>query len=313
MRILRDVHSCPLACKGAVIALGNFDGMHLGHQAILAHAKQIAQQTQRPLAAMTFEPHPREFLAPGKPKIRIYPFARKAQLFEDASVGTLFALRFNEAFAKTSAQDFIQQVLHDALAASHVVTGYNFFFGHGRSGDKELLASEGARLGFDFTAHAPVVDEAGEPISSSRIRSALASGDIAGASAQLGRPYVISGHVAHGQKRGRTIGFPTANIRLPQLFLPRFGVYAVRITLEGSTQKYGVANLGIKPSFGGEVPSLETHVFDFSGDIYGTRISVELLDFLRDEQKFPDIATLTAQIEKDAQTARKLTTSQDTK
>ena len=307
MRIIRDVSTCPAACKGAVIALGNFDGIHLGHQAIITHARQIASEQKKPLAAMTFEPHPREFLSAEKTRIRIYPFRRKAQLFEQAGIDTLFALRFNAQFAQTSAQDFIAWILHEALGAAHVVTGYNFFFGHGRKGDKELLASEAARLGFGYSAHPPVTDAAGHPISSSRIRHALRDGHIDEASRQLGRAYAIEGRVIHGKQLGGKLGFPTANIPLAGLFLPRFGVYTIRATLQNGQGVSGVANLGIKPSFAGEKPLLEAHLFDFSGDLYGTRLSVELLDFLREEQKFPDIAALSLQIAADVQKAREIT------
>jgi riboflavin kinase/FMN adenylyltransferase len=299
MQIIRDVSHASSRCKQAVIALGNFDGVHRGHQAILHHAKTIAAERDCPLAAMTFEPHPREFLGSAKDKIRIYPFRRKVQLFKRSGVEHLFALRFNHAFSQMSAQDFVTHILHEQLRAAHIVTGYNFFFGHGRQGDKDFLATQARILGFGYTAHEPVLDDAGQPISSSRIRSSLKEGNTTEAAKQLGRPYAITGHVIHGDKRGSRIGFPTANIHLRDLFLPRFGVYAVRIHTEKNTW-LGVANLGIRPTYALPTPMLEVHLFDFSGDLYGQRLEVELLHFIREEKRFDGLDALTAQIHEDA-------------
>jgi riboflavin kinase/FMN adenylyltransferase len=304
MRIIRNLSLAPDACKHAVVALGNFDGVHLGHQAILAHAHQLATAQGRPLAAMTFEPHPREFLSGKKERLRIYPFRRKAELLQQAGVDYLFALRFNTAFSQTTAEDFVQQVLHRQLQASHVVTGYNFFFGRGRQGDKDFLTAQANQLGFGYTAHAPVTDAAGETISSSRIRALLQAGNVAQAAKQLGRPYTISNHVTRGDQRGRTLGFPTANLTLSQLFVPHFGVYAVRAhTAEGKTLS-AVANLGIRPTYRADAPLLEVHLLDFAGELYGQRLTVELLHFLREEKRFPSKEALQEQLTKDAEHAR---------
>jgi len=306
MRIIRDVSVCPEAAKGAIIALGNFDGVHRGHQAILAHAAHLARAEGRALAALTFEPHPREFFAPTAAPIRIYPFRTKAALFSAAGIEQLFALRFDAKLAATSAQDFVTQVLHNHLQVAHVVSGYNFFFGHKRQGDRHFLAQQAQKLGFGYTALEPVHDHTHEPVSSSRIRALLASGDVSSAADQLGHSYRIGGIVRQGHKRGREMGFPTANLSLRSLFLPRFGVYAVRAHLAGGQTLAGVANLGINPTFGDTAPVLETYLFDFSGDIYGQRLEVELVDFIREESRFADIGTLRNQISKDADAAREL-------
>ena len=300
MRLFRDAFSLPDSARGAVIALGNFDGVHLGHRAIIADAARIAKERGRKLAVMTFEPHPREILAPGAPKIRIYPFRQKARLLAGLGVEQLFALHFTPAFSQLSAEEFITRVLVEGAGAAHVVSGYNFFFGKGRAGDKDLLAGDGR---FGFSAHAPVVCESGEPVSSSRIRAHLKDGDIAGAELQLGAPYLLSGHVRGGQKRGRELGTPTANLAFHGLALPRFGVYTVEAEVEGKTHR-GVANLGVKPTMGTHAPLLETHLLDFSGDLYGKRLTVRLKDFLREEKKFDNLAQLKEQITHDMRIAR---------
>lgn len=299
MKIIRDLSSLPESCKGAVVALGNFDGVHLGHQAILAHAKEIAQQTGKPFAAMTFSPHPREFFDPKKGKLRIYSFRKKAQFLAACGVDYLFVLPFNERLANTTAQDFVQHMLHEKLAVSHVVTGYNFYFGKDRSGNKDFLRAQAKELGFGFTAHAPVIDKNDHALSSSRIRTALQSGDIKAASAMLGRDYSMTGHVIHGDKRGRKIGFPTANIKPYRLFLPRFGVYAVQVHLPDGHALIGVANLGIRPTFDRHLLFLEVHVVDFSGDLYGQRLEIQFMDFIREEMRFENLSFLQAQIVKD--------------
>lgn len=304
MRIIRNLSLAPDACKHAVVALGNFDGVHLGHQAILAHARTLAKAQGKPLAAMTFEPHPREFLGGKKERLRIYPFRRKVELLQQAGADYLFALRFNTEFSQTSAEDFVQQVLHGQLAASHVVTGYNFFFGRGRQGDKDFLAAQAKQLGFGYTAHAPVTDATGEPISSSRIRALLQAGQVAQAAGQLGRPYTISSHVMRGDQRGRTLGFPTANLALSQLFVPQFGVYAVRAHTADGKVLAAVANLGIRPTYRVQAPLLEVHLLDFAGELYGQRLTVELHHFLREEKHFPSKEALQEQLTTDAEHAR---------
>lgn len=306
MRIIRDLSGLPASCQHGVVALGNFDGVHLGHQAILNYARTLARTQHKPLAAMVFEPHPREFFNPAGPKLRIYPIRRKYELLRDAGIETLYALRFNDTLAKTNAAEFVSEILVRALAVDHVVTGYNFLFGHQRSGDKEFLNESAQRHGFQFTAHEPVCDALGTPVSSSRIREFLRAGDTASASTLLGRPYAICGRVRHGDKRGRQLGFPTANILAEGLFLPRFGVYAIAATLADGSRHHGVANLGLRPSFDTQAPRLEAHLFDFNGDLYNQHISVELIAHLRDEQKFSALAELTAQITRDSESARNL-------
>ncbi len=304
MHIIRDPQYCPESSQNAVIALGNFDGVHRGHQAILKCCAEIARGEGCEPTAMTFEPHPREFFSTDKKPLRIYPFRRKAELLKEYGMHTLFCLRFGKRLAATSAASFIEDILHRQLKVRHVVTGYNFAFGKGRSGNTEFLTHEAHRLGFGFTA-LPQVEDEGDDISSSAIREALAQGNTQKVSHMLGRPYVIEGRVQKGEQRGRQIGFPTANIRAEHLFLPRFGVYAARVTMGG--RRYdAVANLGIKPTFGQQAPLLEAHFFDIDKSMYGEKISVELLEFIRPEEKFPGIDALRNQIEQDATHAKRL-------
>jgi riboflavin kinase/FMN adenylyltransferase len=311
MRIIRDFDVCPEGAKNTVMALGNFDGVHLGHQAILRHCVDFAHTENRPAAAMTFEPHPREFFAKIKAQreasgfspIRIYTFRKKARLLKEAGIDYLFVARFNARFAATSSASFIDDVLCAQLQASHVVTGYNFAFGKGRGGDTKALGDAARSRGFGFTAISAVQD-AGHTVSSSAIRESLARGDVAAASAMLGRPYRISGRVRRGQQRGRTLGFPTANLSLSGLFKPRFGVYAVRVEFNDGTCCPGVANLGIKPTFSATEPLLEVHFFDMDRVCYGQMIHVELVQFIRDEQKFAQLEALRAQIAEDCKTAK---------
>jgi len=308
MQIIRDFSALTPKHKGAVVALGNFDGVHLGHRAILQNAIALAKQYNVPAAVMTFEPHPREFFAKDGKKLRITSFHSKVQSFADMGIELLFLVRFNARFASLSPESFVTDVLHRDLEAKHIVTGYNFAFGKNRGGDTAFLKMQAERLGFRFTACDAVQDTAGATISSSAIRECLAKGDIKKASALLGRPYSIDGKVRHGQQKGRELGFPTANLSLGRLFAPRYGVYAVRFTAETQPhhQYTGVANLGIRPTFDLTEPLLEVHGFDMNRQLYGERITVELVEFLRDEQRFENIESLKSQIAKDCQHARSL-------
>lgn len=305
MHIIRDFSDCPPAYKGAVIALGNFDGVHMGHQAILRDCVALARASNVPAAVMTFEPHPREFFAKDKPKLRIYPFRRKVELLREAGIDALFLVRFNRDFAALSGLDFVQTVLHQKLAVRHVVTGYNFAFGRGREGNTHLLEQIAEREGFGFTACPALHDAQGHVVSSSAIREALAAGHIRQAAAWLGRPYGMAGRVVHGDKRGRELGFPTANIPLTSLFKPRFGIYAVRVKVE-NTWHDAVASLGVKPTFGLHAPMLEVHLFNMQRDLYGKRLQVEYVDFMRDEERFSSVEALRAQMEADSLQAKEL-------
>lgn len=305
MNIIRDLAHCPSSCKGAVIALGNFDGVHLGHQSILAECVGLAKAHNAPAAVMTFEPHPRQFFSASHQALRIYSLKQKIELLRDFGIGTLFMMRFNQALASTTADAFVEELLHKTLGVTHVVTGYNFAFGKGRAGNTQFLTEKARALNFGFTAHAQINTSTGKTISSSAIRAALTEGDTRTASAMLGRPYAISGHVLHGEKRGRTIGFPTLNLSLADLFKPRFGVYAARVVIDGARYN-AVANLGIKPTFGTHAPLLEAHCFDFAREVYGKEARVQLVEFIREEQKFASLDALKHQIAKDGERAKEL-------
>ncbi len=301
MRIVRDFEHCPDECKNSVVALGNFDGVHRGHRAIIETCIAEAKRSNRKAAIMTFEPHPREFFTRGESKLRLYSFRRKMEAFAQwDAVATVFIARFNARLAALTAEAFAHDLLKAQLGVAHIVTGHDFAFGKGRQGNTALLAQT-----FGFTAVAPVSDETGAPVSSSRIRAALAEGKPHEAEALLGRPYTISGHVRSGEQRGRTLGFPTANLSLNRLFVPRLGIYAARATLGGNTYD-AVASIGTKPTFTATKPLLEVHCFDFARQCYGERMQVELVSFIRDEQKFDDAAALRARMEDDALAAKSI-------
>ncbi len=282
--------------------LGNFDGMHRGHTALIGECVSLAHRLGAKPAVMTFEPHPREFFSPDKKPVSIYSFRQKAEHMKTLGIECVFAVRFNTRLAAMSAHDFVHSILWRSLEVKHVLTGYDFAFGKGRSGNIDFLASQAGSLGFGFSVLPAVVD-GDETLSTSAIRAALAQGDIAKASRMLGHAYFLEGHVSHGNKRGQSIGFPTANIRMHHLCPPRFGVYAVRARVEGIWHD-GIANLGIKPTFGEHKPLLEVHLFDFHQTIYGKNIRVEFLHFIRDEQSFSGIDALRAQITADIAQAR---------
>lgn len=303
MQIIRDVKDWPASAHGAVMALGNFDGFHKGHQAVIAHARKLSEKAGKPLAVMTFEPHPRRFFERGSQPLRIYPFAQKARLLKDAGVDYLLVLRFNEALSRMNAQDFMAGLLDNALQLSHVVTGYDFAFGHKREGNVERLAAFAQGAGGFTYARVPVCEGDEGIYASRRIRTLLAQGNVEDAATMLGRGYALSGPVVHGQKMARGFGVPTANIRLKPVFWPRFGVYVVRAQIDGVWHG-GVANLGIRPMFEGKQPLFEPHFFGFNGNLYGRKLKVELLHFLRDEAVYKDMETLMAQIHRDVEDAQ---------
>ena len=296
----------PASAAGAVAAIGNFDGVHRGHRAVLAAAQVAAAARGAPFAVLTFEPHPRRFFAPGAPPFRLASFRSKVRLLASAGVEALFSLKFDRAFASLSAPDFIGEVLVRRLKLGGVAVGADFAFGHRRSGDVELLRRLGAAHGLSVTV-IDAVRAAGRMASSSAVRERLLAGDPKGAAAVLGHWWEVDGRVRQGDRRGRRIGFPTANLNLGDLLLPRLGVYAVRVGLsagDGVRWHDGVANLGRRPTFGAEDVRLEAHLFDFDGDLYGRQARVALVDFLRPEQKFPDIGALRSQIARDGERAR---------
>ncbi len=317
MLILRHWTDVAEAARGAVVAIGNFDGIHRGHQALIAAAARQARALGAPLALMTFEPHPRLFFQPDQPPFRLTNWRTKAKLIEALGVDLLFVLAFNRELAGLEAEDFVAQVLvgdgRHGLAARHVVVGDNFRFGRKRRGDAALLTGEGLRHGFGVTAMSRVSGQGetkgeGEPYSSSLVREYLKAGNPTRAALLLGRYWEIEGRVETGFRRGRTLGFPTANLKLGELLRPAFGVYAVRAAIEeeaGETLwRPGVASLGVNPMFEVPEPLLETHFFDFEGDLYGRHLRVALIDYLRPEQRFEDVDALVAQMEQDSARAR---------
>jgi riboflavin kinase / FMN adenylyltransferase len=316
MRVFRHTSASDDA-RGAVVAAGNFDGVHLGHQAVLGEAKALANSIGAPFAVLTFEPHPRAVFQPGLPPFRLTPFRAKSLVLETLGVDLLFTLHFDLAFAQKTAEEFVAEVLVAGLGVKAVVVGYDFVFGNKRRGTSDLLKAEGVRHGFDVKVVAPVFASGGAAAggivySSTHIREHLVAGRPREAAALLGRPWEIDGRVDVGDKLGRTIGFPTANIDLADYLRPASGVYAVRAGIEdgGKTEWHdGAANLGWRPTVGGKDLRLETHLFDFSGDLYGKHLRVAFIERLRPEQRFAGLDALKAQIAADCQKAREILAS----
>jgi riboflavin kinase/FMN adenylyltransferase len=307
MRILRHPAALEATDRGAVVAIGNFDGVHLGHQIVIRRAGELARTAGAPLAVLTFEPHPYHVFHPQAPPFRLTPLRAKAHLIGDLGVDLLFVLHFDLALAQVSAEDFVRDVIVSRTAAHHVLVGYDFHFGHKRRGTPALLQQEGAKHGFAVTVIAPLEAAGGVVYSSTQIRQHLAAGRPREAAVLLGRPFEIEGRVESGDKRGRTIGFPTANLTLGDYLRPAGGVYAVRIAIEGEAPlvwRAGVANLGTRPTVDGTDLRLEAHLFDFAGDLYGKHLRVALVEHLRPERKFAGIDALKAQIAADAGQAR---------
>jgi riboflavin kinase / FMN adenylyltransferase len=303
MKIYKDWRGLPAAARGASVALGNFDGVHIGHAALVRALH--AARPDAPLAVLTFEPHPREFFRPQDPPFRLTLPAERAAALSALGVNILYELPFDTAFSHLSGDAFITEVLHEGIAAAQLACGADFAFGHRRSGDIALLTRRAEALGMGLTI-VPQVTDAQGPISSTRIRRLLQEGYPERAAALLGRPCSIRGEVIHGDARGRTIGFPTANILLGAHLEPARGVYAVTARLEDGTEVKGVANIGQRPTVGGTQSRLEAHLFDFSGDLYGKELTVSLRSFIREEQKFSSFEALKAQIVQDAAQAARL-------
>ncbi len=306
--IFDDWRAVPAAWRGAVVGMGNFDGVHRGHQALLDRVAALARPVSGPVVALTFEPHPRAFFVPTTGPFRLTLLPAKARLLAEHGVGAVLAQRFDAAFAALPAEAFAREVLAVGLGARHVVCGYDFTFGARRGGNVERLRELGESLGFGVEVLEPVMRE-GEIYSSTGIREALRLGMVGEAAELLGRPWEIEGVVEEGDRRGRTIGFPTANVALGAHLRPRFGVYAVRtgVAENGSVVwREGVANLGRRPTIGKPVENFEVHVFDFDGDLYGKTLRTQLIDFIRPEMKFAGLDALKAQIAADAAAARKI-------
>jgi riboflavin kinase/FMN adenylyltransferase len=302
--ILEGWRALPPEARGGTVALGNFDGVHLGHAEVLRAAHQA--RPDLPLVALTFEPHPREHFRPDDPPFRLTLLPAKAAALAALGARAVIAIPFDAGFAALSAEAFVEEVLHRGLGARHLACGPDFAFGHRRGGDAAFLRAAAEARGIGLSV-VPKLSDAEGPVSSSRIRRALQDGYPERAAALLGRPWAIRGPVTRGDARGRTIGFPTANIPLGRHLEPARGVYAVRARLPGGRLAPGVANLGRRPTLGGDpVSRLEAHLFDLSADLYGQELEVALLHFLREERRFGDLAALSAQIAADAAAARAL-------
>jgi riboflavin kinase/FMN adenylyltransferase len=296
----------PADLRGAIVALGNFDGFHLGHQAVVAEAVAWACAEGRPAVVATFDPHPIRHFAPHVPWFRLTSLEQREELFAAAGAAAMLVFEFDGELAATSAEDFIGRLLGDHLGAAGVVTGEDFTFGCGRTGTVALLAEEGARHGIAARTVGPV-SENRLPVSSSRIRDALKAGECEAATRLMTRPFAIRGVVQHGDKRGRAIGFPTANLDMGHYLRPRYGIYAVTARVPGAGQALkGAASLGVRPTFEPPQELLEPYFFDFEGDLYGREIEVALHHFLRPEAKFASVEALRAQMAEDCARAAEL-------
>jgi riboflavin kinase/FMN adenylyltransferase len=308
MRIVRDYSFVAPEDRGASAAIGNFDGVHLGHQSVIDMARTQAQAIGAPLGLVTFEPHPRQYFAPDAPAFRLMGREARANRLAKLGVERLYELNFNAALAGVSPRDFAQDVIADGLGLKHVVVGADFCFGKGRSGTAQDLQAFGAEMGFGVSIATLLSGSAGE-VSSTAIRTALAEGRPRDAATMLGHWHRIEGEIIGGEQRGRQLGYPTANMSIDGLHPPRFGVYAVLIDILNGPhagQYHGAASIGVRPMFNGERPNLETFIFDFSGDLYGADASVALIDYLRPEARFDGLPALIAQMDADCAKARSI-------
>ena len=305
MTLLSSSVPLPQDLRGAVIALGNFDGFHRGHQAVVGRAVARARAEGRPAIVATFDPHPALYFRRDMPHFRLTTLEQRARLFAGAGADATLVLQFDASLAALSPEAFVAQQLVGRFGAAAVVTGEDFTFGRARAGTAPMLASLGAAHGMAAETVAPVADSEGV-ISSSRIRTAVIEGDCRTATRLLTRPFAIEGVVVHGDKRGRELGYPTANMELGDYLRPRYGIYAVRARLEDGRMVNGVANLGVRPSFDPPRELLEPYFFDFDGDLYDSIIEVGLIDFLRSEARFDNLDALKAQMAADCEDARRL-------
>jgi riboflavin kinase / FMN adenylyltransferase len=302
-----DFSALPDAFKGGVVAIGNFDGVHRGHQIVLEKALELAQALGRPAIVLTFEPHPRTVFQPDQPVFRLTPPPQKAEILSAMGFGAVIAQRFSKEFAGISADAFVHDILTGGLGVSHVVTGFDFHFGKKRQGGPAYLMAAGEREGFEVTLVDAFRDEDGAVISSSRIRDCLATGDAAGASGLLGYRYTVAAPVIEGKKLGRTLGYPTANMQLAPETRLAHGIYAVRFRRADGTLRDGVASFGRRPTVTENgAPLLETFVFDFDVDLYGETCAVSFFGYLRPELKFSGLDSLMVQMRQDEEEARAL-------
>ena len=295
----------PETLRGSIVALGNFDGFHLGHQAVVGRAVQRGFHERRPVIVATFDPHPVRFFNPDVPPFRLTTLDQREHLFAHAGADAMLVFHFDKALAVTSSEDFVGEVLAKRIGAVGVVTGDDFTFGRGRKGDVALLKQLGEQNGILAEAVAPVLLN-GEKISSGRIREALQAGDTGTATHLLSRDFAIEGIVQRGDQRGRHLGYPTANVQLGDYQRPKYGIYAVRVTLDDGSEYPGVASLGVRPTFDPPTELLEAHLFGFDGDLYGCRIEVALHAFIREEKKFDGAEALIAHMRDDEAQARRL-------
>ena len=290
------------ALRGAVLAMGNFDGVHRGHQAVIAVALERASEFGGPAGVLTFEPHPRDFFHPGEPLFRLTDEPTKLRLLAGAGLDGAVVLTFNAALAATTAEDFVAHILVGRFAVSGVIVGFNFHFGKNRAGSPAFLTEQGRKYGFAVDI-VPPFELDGRPVSSGPIRDALIAGRVTDAAVLLGFPWFVSGKVIHGDKRGRELGFPTANLELEASCGLRHGVYAVRVGVDG--RRYdGVANFGRRPMFDSGAVLLEVFLFDFAGDLYGRDIDVAFIDWIREEKLFSSVGELVRNMDNDAAQAR---------
>ncbi|HXH03944.1 MAG TPA: bifunctional riboflavin kinase/FAD synthetase [Candidatus Competibacteraceae bacterium] len=305
MELIRGQHNLRPRHRECVVTIGTFDGLHLGHQAIIEQLAQVGAEHGLPRVLITFEPTPAEFFAADAAPARLTRLREKLELLRAQPLERVLVLRFDAALAALSAEEFVHRLLVDSLAARCVIVGDDFRFGHGARGDFALLAALGRRWGFQVQRQTTFSLD-GERVSSSRVRQALADGDLDLAARLLGRPYAIQGRVARGDQLGRTIGFPTANVPLHRRVCPLSGVYAVQVAGIDAAALPGMANIGSRPTVNGRETRLEVHLFDFQGDIYGRPLRVDFLHRLRPEQRFPSLDALRQQLHADAERARRL-------
>ena len=304
IQVIRGWRDLPVGQRGAAVAIGAFDGVHRGHQAVIANAREAAQAMGAPLGVVSFDPHPRRWFQPDAAPFRLMTPDQMATALEALGVERLYLLPFDAEMAAMSDEGFARTVLADGLGIKHAAVGFDFTFGKGRTGSPEALTGYGRDLGFTVSVADRKDDADGLKLSSSAVREALKAGDMARAAAILGRPFAIAGEVIHGDKRGRTIGAPTANVDLGDYMRPAYGVYATRTRLPDGRVIDGVASLGVRPMFAVETPLLEVWLFDFDEDLYGQTIETRLIAFLRPEMAFDGLEALKMQIDRDAAAAR---------
>lgn len=304
MEVIYLKNGVPDKFRGSCIAIGNFDGVHRGHRKIIKDLKSKASEAKLSSAILTFEPHPIAIFNPEAKNYRISPEERKIELIEKTGIDILFIAEFDQNFSKISAQDFIENILIKELDAKIIFTGKDFIFGHNRSGNSHLLEVKSKELDYEYIPVTDINDELDVRFSSSRIRELIKNGDVKEANKMLSTPYTICGEVKKGRQDGEALGFPTANLELNEYLIPKFGVYSSDVELENGERYKAAVNIGIRPTFDEQIPLLEAHILDFSGDLYGKKIHVELNDFIRDEKKFNNIEELKQQIKKDISVIR---------